>query len=190
MLSAFDYDVPGVSHGHQTTVFDQNRLLRMGTIFEDFVATADHKRAVGTVLESCSCCREMNTVNDAFNSGTTAKGFTIMLHAANFKSVFYTKICEWILWSWNSTFSLLQTHLLTSLCQSVTTKKVQQVIIYHWVKCGGWGERVYPQVYTNYEGTEEVRYNPQVDTTNEGIKKIKNNPQVYTTQEGIGEIKK
>ena len=77
MLSAFDYDVPGVSHGHQTAVFDQNRLLRMETIFEDFVATADHKRAVGTVLESCSCCREMNTVNDAFNSGTTAKGFTI-----------------------------------------------------------------------------------------------------------------
>ena len=63
----------------------------MGTIFEDFVATADHKRAVGTVLESCSCCREMKTVNVAFNSGTTANGFTIMLHAANFKSVFYTK---------------------------------------------------------------------------------------------------
>ena len=66
----------------------------METIFEDFVAAADHKRAVGTVLESCSCCREMNTVNVAFNLGTTAKGFTIKLHAANFKSVFYTKICE------------------------------------------------------------------------------------------------
>ena len=75
-------------------MFDQNRLLRMGPIFGDFVATTDHKRAVGTVLESCSCRGEMNTVNVAFYSGTTDKGFTIMLHAGNFKSVFCIQICE------------------------------------------------------------------------------------------------
>ena len=75
-------------------MFDQNRLLRMGPIFGDFVATADHKRAIGTILESCSYCRKMNTVDVASTLGTTGKVFTIMLHATKFKFVFCIRICE------------------------------------------------------------------------------------------------
>ena len=94
MWSAFDYDVLRISLGHQTTVLDQNRLLRMGPIFGDFVETADHKRAVSTVLESCSYCRRTNTVDVASTLGRTEKVFTIMIHAANLKFVFCTRIRE------------------------------------------------------------------------------------------------
>ena len=118
MWSAFYYDVLRISLGHQTTVLDQNRLLRMGPIFGDFVETADHKRAVGTVLESCSYCRRTNTVDVASTLGRTEKVFTIMIHAANLKFVFCTRIREEISWSWNSIFPFVQTCLYTSLCHS------------------------------------------------------------------------
>ena len=74
-------------------MFDQN-LLRMGPIFGDFVATADHERAIDTVLESCSYCRKMNTINVASTLGTTEKVFTIMLQATNFKFLLCIRICE------------------------------------------------------------------------------------------------
>ena len=44
----------------------------------DFVATTD-KTMEATVLESCSYCREMNTINVTFNSGKNEKGFMILI---------------------------------------------------------------------------------------------------------------
>ena len=115
-------------------MFDQNRQLRMGPIFGDFVATTDHKRAVGTVLESCSCRGEMNTVNVAFYSGTTDKGFTIMYMRETLNLCFAFKFVNEFHDPRMAYFHFFKLICKCPFANQLPRTKFRQVIIYHRVE--------------------------------------------------------